>query len=218
MSVGWGTVAGTILGGPIGGVAGWALDSAGDPYRDAEKEQQKYYMDAQGKLQPYNQNGQDQFKRLNGQAEALNDPAALEAKWAGGYRESPFAQQEEGKAKESGLDAASSMGLMGSSAALNNIQQSSSDITNADRQNYMNDLMQKYLASINVGQNLYSTGANAAGQQSTNAMNTGANQAQLKYGEEQAPWDLAGKGIGMGVNAGINYATGGMGGGSGMPA
>ncbi len=179
-------------------------------YQAAEGQAGQYYKDAQGNLQPYNQNGMNQYQRLMDQANALNDPAALENKWAAGYSESPYAKQMTEQAKNSGLDAASSMGLMGSSAALGNIQNSAGEIMQSDRQNYMNDLMQKYMASIGIGQNMYGIGANSAGAMSNNAMNMGNNMAGLEYGRVNSPGDTFGKMLGLGVNAGVNYATGGM--------
>lgn len=186
--------------------------SPGNAYKKAGKQLQRYYTDAQGALQPYNQHGQDQFQRLMDQANALNDPAALQAKWASGYEMSPSARMMTEQAKNSGLDAASSMGLMGSGAAVNNIQQSAGNIMQNDRQNYMNDLMQKYMASIGIGQNLYGTGANAAGAMSNNAMKHGENMAGVAYGQQAAPGDMFGKLLSMGANGIMNYQTGGMGG------
>lgn len=179
-------------------------------YKAAEGQAEQYYRDAQGNLQPYNQNGMNMYQKLMQQQQALNDPAALQNQWASGYQESPYAKQQEQNATSSGLDAASSMGLMGSSAALNNIQKSSGEIMQGDRQNYMNDLMQKYMASIGIGQNIYGIGANAAGNMSSNAMNQGQTMAGLKYGETNAPGDQFGKILGTAANLGVNYATGGM--------
>jgi len=181
-------------------------------YEKAGEQMDKYYRDAQGNLQPYNQNGLDQYGRLNDQANQLNDPAALEAKWAGGYTESPYAQQMQKQAAESGMGAASSMGLNGSSAALGNVQQSAGNIMQSDRQQYMNDLMQKYMASVGIGQNIYNQGENAAGQMSKNAMDQGQNAGQVAYNEQNAPGALLGNWLAKGANAAMNYSTGGMGG------
>ena len=178
-------------------------------YEKAGEQMQQYYKDAQGNLQPYNQQGLDQYGRLNEQANALNDPAALQAKWSQGYEMSPQAQQQLAQSKEQGLGAASSMGLMGSSAALGNIQQGAGNIMQNDRQQYMNDLMQKYMASIGVGQGIYGQGAQAASGMAGNAMNMGGNMGQLAYGKQNAPGDMFGKIIGGATNAGINYMTGG---------
>lgn len=179
-------------------------------YKKAAEEQEKYYRDAQGNLMPYNQNGQSQFGRLTAQADALNNPVNLENQWAQSYSQSPYATSQMGRAKEAGLGAASSMGLLGSSAALGNIEQSAGDIAQNDRQSYMNDLMQKYMTSIGIGQNLYGTGASAAGGMSQNAMNQGTAAANTAYGEQNAPGQLFGNILGAAADAGLNYATGGM--------
>lgn len=193
-------------------------------YKKAGKQIQKYYGESkdlynqgQGYLNPYNQQGQSQFQRLTEQANALNDPAALQDKWASGYETSPYAKQLQQQAQSGGLDAASSMGLMGSSGALNNIQQSSANIMQGDRQNYMNDLMNKYLQSIGIGQNLYGTGANAASAMSGNAMNqgknalsTGESMGNMAFGQQNANGALMNDWAGKLLNAGVNYATGGI--------
>lgn len=189
------------------------IDSFLHPEKGFEKageEMEKYYQDAQGNLRPYNEQGLNQYQRLMEQANALNNPEALQNKWASGYNESPAAQALFNKSREAGLGAASQMGLMGSSAALNNIQQSGSDIMQNDRQNYMNDLMQKYLTSIGIGQNIYNTGASAANTMSQNAMNQGQNMGAAIFGKTNAPGEMFGNFLGKGINAGINYATGGM--------
>lgn len=181
----------------------------GDAYKKANDQTENYYNQANGFLNPYAANGTGQFDRLNGQANALGDPAALEAQWTNGYSESPYAQQLTKQATSSGLDAASSMGLNGSSAALNNVQQSASNIMQSDRQSYLNDLMQKYMASVGIGQNIYGVGAQAAGMQSGNALQQGQNAGWAAYNEQAAPGALFGKLAGGAADLGINFATGG---------
>lgn len=197
----------------VGAVGGLFNNFFNDPskgYEKAGQAMEQYYRDAQGKLQPYNQNGMSQFNRLTGQAEALNNPAQLQNQWAQSYEMSPQAQQMMKQAKSSGLDAASNMGLMGSSAAVNNIQNSAGNIMQNDRQSYMNDLMQKYMASVGIGQNIYGTGAGAAGAMSGNSMTQGQNAGQVAYGQQNAQGDAFGKLFGGLTQGGINYATGGI--------
>lgn len=175
-----------------------------EAYKKAEETAQKYYLDSQGKLQPLVNQGQSQFSRLTGQADALNNPSQLENQWASGYTNSPYAQHILGQSQEAGLDAASKMGLMGSSAALGNIQQSAGDIMQSERQKYMDDLMNKYMASIGIGQNLYGVGAGAALGQSQNAMTQGQNMAGLAYGRQNAPGEMFGKTAGTIANIAAN--------------
>ncbi len=168
-------------------------------YAKGQEQLDKYYQQAQGYLQPYNQYGQNAYAGYSGAMNKLLDPAALEAEWINSYNESPSAKNTEAIAQEHGLDAASSLGLMGSNTALNAIQGGTSQIALDDRQNYLNDLMQKYTLGTNIGGNIYNTGASTAGAMSNNATNMGQNSAQLAYGQQNARGDLFGKLLGTGA-------------------
>jgi hypothetical protein len=159
-------------------------------YDKAQEELQKYFQQAQQMQQPYNQQGLAQAGNLNEYIKSLMNPEALQAKWASGYAESPEAKMAEQMAAERGMNAASSMGLMGSSPALGAIQQGTSEIGIADRQKYLDDLMQKYLAGAGLSQGMYGTGAGAAGQMGQNAMNMGQNSAGLAFGKQNAPGNI----------------------------
>lgn len=169
---------------------------------------QNFYNQGQGYLQPYNQQGQAAYGNLSGAMQSLLDPQALQDKWASGYKESEAAKNLEGMAQEHGLNAASSMGLMGSTPALQAIQAGTSQIGAEDRQSYLNDLMQKYLAGAGLAQGMYGSGLNAAGQMGQNAMNMGQNamtqgqnSAQMAYNQQNAGGNmlsgLLGQGIGL---------------------
>lgn len=186
----------------------------GRAYDKAQGQLDKYYNQGQGYLNPYNQGGQDQYGKLNQATNELLDPQALYDKWSKGYQESEAAKQNEGIAKEHGLDAASSMGIMGSTPALNAIQAGTSGIVAQDKQKYLDDLMDKYKSGISSAQGLYNTGAGAAGQESQNAMNMGSNSAQMAFGKQNAGGDMFGKSMGMFAKMLQDYLTGGMGTGS----
>src|SRR4029078_121099 len=165
-------------------VVGNAIDSFLHPeagYKAAGDEMQKAWQQAQqfqqqslqrqeqglnqslGYQQPFQTAGTAQLPILNNAESQLLNPSDLLAKWMQSYSMSPFAQTSMSNAKNAGLEAASSMGLMCSSPALKNIQQSSADIMNADRQQFLNDLMQKYMTGIGIGQNIYGIGGQTAG-------------------------------------------------------
>jgi hypothetical protein len=178
-------------------------------YEDAAKKMEDAWRQAQGFEDPYRQAGIGQLDRLNTAENQLLDPSALLSSWMSKYQESPFAQKSMQNAKESGLDTASSMGLMGSSAALNNIQQSSSDIMNKDRSQYLSDLMQKYMAGIGVGQNIYGIGANMAGAMGNQAIGAGEDQAQAAYGARNSPGELLKDMLAMAAKGAGQYYSGG---------
>lgn len=179
-------------------------------YEDAAKEYEKYYNESKGFQEPFRQNGLDQTGRLNNAENSLLDPSKLLGEWMDKYKTSPYAQRSMQNASASGLDAASSQGLLGSSAATQNIQQSSSDIMNKDRSEYLQDLMQKYMAGIGIGQNMYGIGASTAQNMGNNAMNMGGAMGAAKYGAASAPGNMA-RDL---ISAGAKAYGGGAGGGA----
>ncbi len=184
-------------------------------YEKGQEQLDKYYQQGQGFLQPYNQFGQNAYGDINQAMKNLLNPEELQNKWAQGYTESPQAKQAEAMAQEHGLNAASGLGLMGSGTALDAIQSGTTQIGLNDRQNYMDNLMQKYLAGAGIGQNIFGQGANAANAMSGNAMNMGQNSAQMAYGKENAQGNLFGNLLGAGIGLAGSALGGGMFGGKG---
>ena len=184
----------------------------GKGYEKGQEQLDKYYDQAQGYQQPYNQNGQDQYGNLQSYIDNLMHPEKLQDEWVKNYTESESAKNAEGMAKEHGLDAASSMGLMGSSPALNVIQSGTAQIGLDDRQNYLDNLMQKYMAGAGISQGIYGQGANAAGQMGQNAMTQGQNSAGMAYGKQNAGGNMLSGLIGAGIGAAGSALGGPMGG------
>lgn len=166
-------------------------------YKKAGKESDIYYNKAQQQLQPYADQGQAAYAPLNTAMTSLLNPAQLQDEWASGYEASPYSKLLQEMAQNQGLEAASSMGLMGSSPALRAIQAGTSQIGMADRDNYLNSLMQKYLSGAQLAQGIYGQGANFAGQMGQNTMAQGGNRASLTYGQQAAPGNIAGNLLGM---------------------
>jgi len=187
------------------------LLNPGGGYKKANQTMQNYYNQAQGNLSPYNQNGQAAQQQLMEYLKNLSNPAALQEGWGKNYKESDYGKNLEREATQRGQDYASSMGLGGSSAAMNNAQKVGAGIRDKDQQQYMDDLMKKYLAGMGLGENISQTGAGAAGQMSNNAMNQGQNQANMEFGQYNAgPNALAG-GASWISNLIQQYLNGGMG-------
>lgn len=171
----------------------------GKGYDKGQEQLNNYYNQSQGYLNPYNQNGQNQSGTLNDIIKNLTDPTELNKKWIDSYSESPQAKQAETMAQEHGLNAANSMGLMGSNTALNATQAGTTQIGLEDRQNYLNDLMNKYMQGAGISQGMYNTGANAAGQMSNNANQMGQNSAQMAFGKQNAGGSMFGNLLGAGI-------------------
>lgn len=171
-----------------------------DAYKEAGKASQQGWQQAQGFEVPFEQRGLDQYPFLQDAINKLMHPDQLESQWASGYDTSPYAKRELEMNKGQGLDAASSMGLMGSSGALSNIQQGAGDITSRDRQQYLNDLMQKYMQGIGLSSGIYNTGAGMGGSLGQQAIGQGETMAGLRYGQQAAPGALFGKLAGTALN------------------
>ncbi len=199
---------------PFGNKAGSMFKSFMHPeagYDAAADRLNKSMEGAMNYERPYTNAGLDQIGKLTGAEDKLFDPTKLQDEWSSHYEMSPEARMAQEHAKSSGLDAASSMGLMGSSAALGNIENQAGEIMQKDRRGYMDDLMQKYMTAIGLGQNIYNTGANTAGNMAQQNLGFGETMAPLDAARVNAPGEMFGKLAGMGASAGLNYLTGGMG-------
>lgn len=158
----------------------------GRAYDAAQQAEQGYYNQAQGMRQPFIDTGMKGGQSLQDMLSKLMNPGQLQDEWSQGYETSPYAKQLQQQAQTGGLDAASAMGLGGSSAALSNIQKGSADIMQKDRQQYMDDMMKKYLSAMGIGESLYGTGANMASQGAQGAQQMGQDAAQMEFGKKQA--------------------------------
>jgi hypothetical protein len=163
-----------------------SMFNPGKGYHKANKQLGHSWEEAKSYQIPYQQAGLSQLPILQGAQSELLNPSALLNKWMQSYETSPYAKKSMENARSSGMDTASSMGLLGSSTALNNIQNSSSDIMNKDRDQFLKDLMQKYLSGIGIGQNIYGTGATTAGNLGKGALGIGEEMAKGAYGEQNA--------------------------------
>src|ERR1700679_883973 len=181
-------------------------------YQAAQGQLDKYFQQAQDALRPYNQNGLETYGKYSGAMDKLLNPTALQDEWVKNYKESELAKQNEAMASQSGLNTAQQLGLNGSSPALQAIQSGTSGIVAQDRQNYLNDLMQKYLAGIGIGSDIYGKGANAANSLSQNALRQGENSSQIQFNQKNSPGDLLGKLLGYGVGLGGSALGGPIGG------
>jgi hypothetical protein len=184
-----------------------------DAYEDAQNEARRYWDESKGYLKPFMDRGLEQYPQLQEFIKKLSNPMALQNEWSSGYETSPYAKRMMDINKQIGLENASSMGLMGSSAALNNLNRGASDIVQKDRQQFLNDLMQKYMSAIGLSSNIYGTGAASGSSLSNLGQQMGSNMAGLEYGKSAAPGVLFGKLLGTG----LNMAFPGMGGFGGFP-
>lgn len=179
----------------------WSFLHPEEGYEAGADEQKKAWEEGRGELEPYNQNGMNQIGKLNNAEDQLLNPEELQNKWAQGYEKSPYAVQMQKEAAAGGMDAASAQGLLGSSAALQNVQTSSANIMNADRQQYLKDLMEKYTTGLNLGNSMYGVGAQAGNSLMQGRLKTGENLSEMAYGAKNSPGSLFERILGTAVGA-----------------
>ena len=187
-------------------------------YEEAQKKWEQAWREAQGYGRPYWEKGlgESGFEALAGAENALLNPGDLLNKWMQDYKMSDFAKNLLRSSKEAGLSAASSQGLLGSNASTQNIEQSAGEITAADLQQYLQDLIQQYLAGVGIAGNIYNQGAGMGRSLLEGAQNYGKGEAELAYGRQNAPGNLLEHIIQMGANAAKSFGGGGFGAGAGM--
>jgi hypothetical protein len=183
----------------------------GRAYEEAQKAAEKYYQQAQGFQQPFISHGEEAYGGLSEAMRRLLNPADLYGEWSKGYELSPYAQDEAELVKQQGLDALSASGLLGSSAGARGIQKGTSQILLADRQRYLDDLMNKYLAGAGIANNLYNTGFGASTNASNFASNMGETSSMNAANRYSAPGRMLGNLIGTGVGVAAGLANPGMG-------
>lgn len=181
----------------------------GKAYDMAGREMQSGFDQAKGIMNPYVQQGQDAYGGYQNAMQSLLNPQQLQSDWMSGYEQSPYAQHMAAEATNQGLNAASSMGLMGSTPALQAIQGGTSRIMAGDRDNYLNQLMQKYLAGAGMAQNLYGTGAQMGGQLGQMTQQHGQQMGEMAYGKQAAPGQLFGQMLGTAAGFALGGPIGG---------
>lgn len=159
-------------------------------YKKAQEQLDHYYDQSQQFYKPYVEQGQQAYGHLGAAMENLLNPSSFYDEMLSSYQPSEAARLAKTSAMGSGLDAASSMGLMGSEPALRSIQAGTHGIMANDQMNYIKNLMDQYFKGADLAQNIYGTGANAGQGMGQNAMNMGQNSAQMAFGQQNAPGQM----------------------------
>ena len=171
----------------------------GAGYKSAANSVGQGWERAQNFLEPYQNAGLSEIAVLNKLKDQLLNPEQLQNQWASGYEQSPYAQQLLRESSAAGLDSASQQGLVGSSAALNNVTTSAGNIVSQDRQRYLDDLMQKYMQGIGISSGFYNTGVNTGNALASGALQTGQNLGSANLGAQNAGGEMLGKLLGLGI-------------------
>jgi hypothetical protein len=159
-------------------------------YKKGQEQLDKYYNQSQGYYQPYVNQGQEAYGDLNNAMQSLLNPTELYDQWMNSYQTSDAAKFAQERAMDQGLNAASAMGVLGSTPAMKSIQAGTNQIGSEDQLNYIKQLMNMYLPGAELAQGIYGTGAQAGNAMGQNAMQMGQNSAQMAFGKQNAPGQM----------------------------
>jgi hypothetical protein len=174
-------------------------------YQKGQDQLNKYYDQSQGYIQPYNTNGQEAYGHLNTAMQNLLNPSKLYDQFLNDYQQSAASKYAQERAMNQGNWAAQSMGLGGSTPAIQAIQQGTNEIGAQDQQNYMKQMIDQYIQGAGLAQGIYGQGAQAGNMMSQNANNMGTNSAEMAFGQQNAPGQMFGNLLGTAANLGGAY-------------
>lgn len=172
---------GTLIGAGIGAFGGFG----NDPYGDAMKKYHQLAQQGRDAQNPFYEAGKgaigDYQSWLNGQ----KNPTQFVNNLMGDYKESPYAHYMQQQSVRAGQNAGSASGLMGSTALAQQLQQSASDISGQD----MNQWLQNVLGiNTQYGQgekNLMDSGQHAADQITNSYNQESGDIGNATYGRTQ---------------------------------
>ena len=170
--------------GGLGGLFGGLFGDSGKPYDKAMEQYQQFANLAQGTQQPYLNAGTgaigDYQKWLKGQ----QDPSKFINNMMGQYQISPYAQYLTQQAQRAGQNAASASGLMGSTPFLEQMQQNASNISSADMNQWLQNVLGINTQYGQGQQNLMQGGQNAANSLTNMYNQMGQQMGEAAYGKE----------------------------------
>lgn len=148
----------------------------------------KDYTDqATGKLDPYNQAGQNALGNYQKILSELgDDPAAFRNKIMEGYSASPEAQEKINSGMNTVKSQMAQMGLGGSGDEYQAMYDHAKKTINEDQNDYYNGITGLYGQALKGYGNIFGTGAQAAGQQGGYLANAGEDVASMQSAIAQA--------------------------------
>jgi hypothetical protein len=190
-----------IFGSGLGGFLGGLFGHSDKPYDKAMEQYQKYMQMGQQTQQPYLNAGQDSIVNYQNWLQNQQNPSQFINNQMANYQESPWAQNMQQQSINSGQNAASASGLMGSTPLMQALQQNAGTIASQDQNNWLQNVL-GINSQYGQGQNnLMTGGKNAANALAALYNQMGENMGQAAYGKEagrnQDFWNTIGGGLNM---------------------
>lgn len=179
----------------------FGLFGSGKAYKAAQHQYNKYMNQANQVQQPWLQAGQGAIGDYQNWLGGQQDPSGFINNLMGQYQESPYAHYLQQQSMNTGQNAASASGLMGSTPLMQQLQQNSSNIASGDMTQWLQNVLGINTQYGQGQQNLMQGGQTAANALSGNYTNQANNNSQFAYNQtrgRQNDWgNLVGNIAGM---------------------
>ncbi len=163
-----------------------SLFGSDKPYKDAMHQYRKYTEQGRQTQQPWLQAGQQAIPQYQNWLQSQQNPSEFINNLMGQYQESPYAQYMQQQSMNSGQNAASASGLMGSTPLMQQLQQNAGNIASSDIGSWLQNVLGINTQYGQGQQNLMQGGQNSANALSGMYQNAGQNMGQAAYGAANA--------------------------------
>lgn len=180
----FGSVDSKQFGSGLGGILSGMFNDSSAPYDKAMEQYQNFFNQGKSTQKPFYDAGVGAIGDYQDWLTGQKNPTEFINKIMGDYQESPYARYLQQQAQNAGINAASASGLTGSTPFLQQAQQNAANISSAD----MNQWLQNVLGiNTQYGQgqkNLVDTGQTSANALTNLIQQFGQNMADAAYGKE----------------------------------
>jgi hypothetical protein len=188
----------------LGGLFGGLFGHSGRPYDEAQRQYQEWGDKGAGVQQPYQNAGTGALSDYQTWLQGQKDPAKFINDQMKNYNESQYAHNLQQQSVNAGQNAASAAGLMGSTPLMQQLQQNAGNITSADQNQWLQNVLGVNTQYGQGQQNLINGGQNAANSLTNLYNNMGQRMGEAAYGKQagkqQDFWNTLG-GIGSTIGS-----------------
>jgi len=167
----------------LSAIFGGLFGNSGSPYEDAMNEYKKWINQGQQMQNPFWQAGVGGIGDFQDWLKGMKDPSKFINDLMGKYQESPWAKYAQDAAMRGAQNMGSATGLTGSTPLAQFAQQNAKDISSADMQNWLKNVL-GINTEYGAGQSkLMDTGQNAANSLTNMFSNAGDWMGHAAYGK-----------------------------------
>lgn len=172
-----------FLGG-LGGLFGGMFGNSDKPYDAAMQQYQQWANKGQQTQQPYLDAGTGAIGDYQKWLQSQQDPSKFINDQMKNYQTSDYAKNLQQQSMNAGQNAASASGLMGSTPLMQQLQNNAGQITSADQNQWLQNVLGINTQYGQGENNLMQSGQNAANSLTNMYNQMGQNMGQAAYGQE----------------------------------